>query len=109
MQPIITDNLKAIQDACKIYGVKELYVFGSAVRDDFSEQSDVDFMAEFSIQKNIHDAESVEYFYDNRERFREFLTNILTREVDLLVAGSITNKYLRYFINQEKKLIYGEA
>lgn len=37
----------AIADLCRRYGVEELAVFGSALRDDFRRESDVDFLVSF--------------------------------------------------------------
>ena len=109
MQPIITNNLKAIQDACKMYGVKELYVFGSAVRDDFSDKSDVDFMAEFVTKSNPDDIRMLRAYYDNMDEFQAHLRKIVSREVDLIQEYAIRNGYLRQLINKEKQLIYAEA
>jgi hypothetical protein len=37
----------AIADLCRRFGVEELSVFGSVLRDDFEGQSDVDFLVVF--------------------------------------------------------------
>jgi predicted nucleotidyltransferase len=37
-----------LQQICKKYNVKELYLFGSATTDDFSEDSDLDFIFKFN-------------------------------------------------------------
>ncbi len=45
MAPLITENIDQIIAACKRHHLKNLYVFGSAVREnDFNEDSDVDFL-----------------------------------------------------------------
>ncbi|MGK7389518.1 MAG: nucleotidyltransferase family protein, partial [Candidatus Cyclobacteriaceae bacterium M2_1C_046] len=42
-----TEQLKQL---CKKYNVKELYLFGSATTDDFSADSDLDFIVKFDRQ-----------------------------------------------------------
>lgn len=39
--------LEALRALCLKYGVSELAVFGSALRDDFSDTSDIDFLVRF--------------------------------------------------------------
>ncbi len=40
---------------------------------------------------------------------KEDLERLLGREVDLIQYNRIRNKYLRHFINQDKKLLYAAA
>jgi predicted nucleotidyltransferase len=48
MQADITNNLAALADICRRYGVARLEVFGSAARDDFDPaRSDADFLVTF--------------------------------------------------------------
>lgn len=52
MAPLITENIDQIIAACKRHHLKNLYVFGSAVREnDFNEDSDVDFLYNFKKKK----------------------------------------------------------
>ena len=39
-----------LQQLCKKFNVKELYLFGSATTDNFSEDSDLDFLVKFDRQ-----------------------------------------------------------
>ena len=39
--------LEAIGELCRRYGVRELAIFGSALRDDFRRDSDIDLLVEF--------------------------------------------------------------
>ena len=109
MQPILTENMDKILSACQQHGVKELYAFGSAVRDDFNDASDVDFLADFRDLPDPENLDKLTRFYDNIDHLKEQLETILGRDVDLLQERWITNKYLRYFIDREKKLIYAAA
>lgn len=49
----LTLPLEAIGNVCRRYGVRELAIFGSALRDEFGVESDVDFLVEFDPQARI--------------------------------------------------------
>lgn len=40
-------NTDDLADICRRYQVRELAIFGSALRDDFGEESDIDVLVEF--------------------------------------------------------------
>jgi predicted nucleotidyltransferase len=108
MSPLIKNNRQKIFDLCKKHHVKELYVFGSAVRDDFNENSDVDFLYEFDTSgidfNNLKDAP-----YDYADNFFDLkfsLEEMLNRDVDLLPMNEIKNPYLKQSIDEDKILIY---
>ena len=106
MIEIVKYNLNAIADACKKHHVKELFLFGSAARpQDFTDKSDVDILVNF---KNLplETNEQVFYVVENRDKLQENLKKIFNREVDLIEGKNISNKYLKYFINKDKKLLY---
>ncbi len=109
MQSIISENLTAIADACRAHRVKELYVFGSAVREDFSAESDVDFLTEFLEPANPDNTQQLLAYYENMDSLEDQLRAIVLRNIDLIQERAIKNKYLRHFINEEKKLIYAAA
>jgi predicted nucleotidyltransferase len=109
MNAIIENNKNQIIELCKQHEVKELYVFGSVVRDDFNDESDVDFLAAFNFQPNPENIKELEKYFTNQDELAENLKQILKRDVDLLIEKNIRNKYLRYLISKEKKLIYAAA
>ncbi len=86
-----------VSELCKTFGVKKLYIFGSAVRNDFSESSDIDFLLSF---------------HEGSSQFRRYfamkhgLENIFKRECDLLMEDGLRNPLLARYINQEKKVFY---
>jgi predicted nucleotidyltransferase len=107
MVELVKNNLEEIADACKKHHVKALYIFGSAARvDDFTDKSDVDFLVNFDDLPETTD-EEVFYQVENYDHLQEKLEKILSRKVDLIQEQNIRNKYLRYFINKDKKLVYG--
>jgi len=103
----IKNNIEEIGSLCKKHHVKVLYVFGSAAREkDFDENSDVDFLVTFEqLPKNTN--EDIFYSADNFENLHKKLTDIIDRKIDLIQEENIKNKFLKYFINKEKQLLYG--
>ncbi len=80
--------------------MRRLYVFGSAVREDFDPgRSDVDLLVDFAPD-------------DDRNRFRDYfalkqaLEALLGRPVDVVMARAVTNRYLEAAINAERRLVY---
>lgn len=99
MNTIITKNAEKITKACKKHKVKELYAFGSVVRDDFGKKSDVDLLYEF---KKIPVLEYADHFF----ALQEALEKIFKRKVDLLSRKSMRNKYLIRIVDSTKQKIY---
>jgi uncharacterized protein len=86
---------------CQRHKVKTLYAFGSVLTDKFNQQSDVDFVVDFS---NV----SLEEYADNYFDLKFSLQDTLKREVDLLEEKAIKNPYFKQAISQQKQLIYGQ-
>jgi predicted nucleotidyltransferase len=94
-------NREEIAAACERYGIERLYVFGSALREDFRVgESDIDLLVEFGpvdITKKFHN------FLDARKAF----TQIFRAEVDLVMHGAVKNKIIANEIDRTKRLLYG--
>ena len=106
MIDIIKNNINVIKDVCNKHYVKELFVFGSAARNnDFTSESDIDVLVNFEALP-LETNEQVFYVVENRDKLQAQLKKIFNQEVDLIEEKNISNKYLRYFINKEKKLLY---
>lgn len=67
--------MEKIREICRRYHVRELAIFGSAVRGDFRPDSDVDFLVEFEPEAHI----GLSQFMGLREE----LSALVRREVDL--------------------------
>jgi predicted nucleotidyltransferase len=102
MNTLIYNSLDKIVESCEKHSVKSLEVFGSATRNDFNENSDVDFLYEFDKGK-IAELD----YADNYFEFLFSLEDILSRKVDLLPQEKLRNPYLIKRINEEKIKIYG--
>lgn len=89
-----------IYKLCKQYKVKTLYAFGSVLTDNFNNQSDIDFIVDFS---NI----PVEDYADNYYDLKFSLQDTLKRKIDLLEEKAIKNPYFIKNVSNKKHLIYG--
>jgi len=91
--------LDRIAEICRRYGVTELSVFGSAVRDDFGPDSDVDFLYVLSENSTLG-WEIVD--------LRDALQEAVGRDVDI-----VPKNYLHWVIRDrvlaEAEVIYAAA
>lgn len=77
------------------YGVKSLGIFGSFVRNEAKENSDIDFLIEFyPEQKN----------FDNFMELAFFLQNLLGRKVEIVTPQSLS-KYIGPYILKEVEYV----
>ncbi len=96
---IISQYQNQIQKLCRKHSVSELFIFGSVLRDSFNEESDIDFVVDFSDV-------SLEDYADNYFDLKFSLERLLKRDVDLLERKAIRNPYLLESIDSTKKLVY---
>ncbi len=90
-----------LEKICQKFGITELSLFGSAIRDDFSEASDVDILVNF-------EKESVPTLF-RFEELRLELQELFGRDIDLLTKRSIEksrNRYRRQEILGNHRVIY---
>jgi predicted nucleotidyltransferase len=80
-------NIEKIKNLCAKHKVSKLFVFGSVLKDTFTNESDIDLVVDF-------------------EKLDQ-LESIFNRPVDLLEEKGIRNPFLRKQIDNEKRLIYG--
>ena len=101
MSILTTTNKDESAATCRRYGIERLFVFGSALRNDFRPgESDIDLLAEFGpvdITKRFH------AYLDARNEFKK----IFQAEVDLVMHGAVKNKIIANEIERTKKLLYG--
>ena len=92
---------ESIEAFCKKWDVVELSLFGSALREDFRPDSDVDVMVEF--------APGVHLSLFDMVRMEDELREIFGREVDLVVKSTIArsrNPLRRKAILDASEVIY---
>jgi predicted nucleotidyltransferase len=91
---------KRIEEFCKRYHIKKLSLFGSALRDDFSPESDLDILVEF-------DPAHMPGFIRLAGMEIE-LTEILGRKVDMRTAQDLS-RYFRDEVLNSSKVQYAEG
>jgi predicted nucleotidyltransferase len=92
-------NKEKIKDLCDKHQVKEMYLFGSILTDQFNESSDIDILIQFL------NVELSEYF-DNYMDLKEKLELLFQRPIDLVENQAIRNPIFRKIIEREKQLVY---
>lgn len=97
---LIKNNISEIEKLCNKHHVTELYVFGSVTKENFSTNSDVDFLVRF---QNIEPRE----YFDNYMDLKESLEELLSRNVDLVEIQTVKNPILKRSINRDKISLYG--
>ncbi len=88
-----------IEDFCRRWKIKEMSVFGSALREDFGPDSDIDFLVTFLEQARWS-------LFDWVEMIDE-LKKITGRDVDLVERDSLRNPFRRRSILAGMEVIYG--
>lgn len=87
-----------IADFCRRWKVTEFALFGSAVRDDFRPDSDVDVLVTF-------EADAPWSLWD-LSRMRAELERVFGREVDLVEKKALRNPFRRQAILSNQRVIY---
>jgi predicted nucleotidyltransferase len=97
---ILASKIESIAQACARYGVSRLYVFGSALRDDFRlGASDVDLLVEFRPMDPFALADA--YF-----GLLESLRSLVGTDIDLVMADALKNRYIAADIERSKQVVY---
>ena len=82
------------------HNVEQLFVFGSVTTENFSKQSDIDILIQFSSTIDPAD------YFNNYMDFKEALESLLNREVDIVENQAVKNPVFRKILDRDKKLIY---
>ena len=93
-------KIRQLQELCEVGKVKSLYAFGSVIREDFNELSDIDLVVDFE--------ENDPFTYTDLYLNLKFkLELLLKRQVDLLEERAIKNPLFRQQLESTKVKIYG--
>ena len=82
---------------CRLYGVRELSLFGSAIRSDFGPESDVDVLVEFQPEVQP----SLFRIVDMQDE----LSKVFGRRVDLVTQRSLS-RHLRDEVLLNREVLY---
>ncbi|MDO8880111.1 MAG: helix-turn-helix domain-containing protein [Coriobacteriia bacterium] len=88
-----------IEAACIRHHVKRLDAFGSVLRDDFTPESDIDFLVDFLPV----DARGFSHPYWSLADELEF---IFGRSIDLVMVSAVTNPYLTDELESSRETLY---
>lgn len=98
---IITNNLPQIKTICQKHYVKELYVVGSATREDYQFYSYIDLLVDFEKEEDNNE------FTQNYFCFKEELIYAFKKPIDLLFYKEALESKIKTQIEKDKVLIYG--
>jgi uncharacterized protein len=93
--------LPQVIELFKKHKIKKAYIFGSALTDNFNNDSDVDFLV--NLQDGLNPVDAGEHLWDLEYELKD----LLKRDVDLLTERSLRNPYFISEVNSTKVLIYG--
>jgi predicted nucleotidyltransferase len=99
MQKLMDSHLSDIQEVCKRRHVRNLYVFGSALTNRFTDKSDIDFLVDFG-------AIPLEDYADNYFDLCADLEAVLGRRVDVVTMRSIKNPYFESEVLKTRQLVF---
>ena len=88
-----------VAEFCRKHHIKKLAIFGSVLRDDFRDNSDIDLLVEFEPGQTP----GLAFF-----AMQEELSSILGRKVDLNTPQCLS-RYFRDKVLQEAVVQYGEG
>jgi predicted nucleotidyltransferase len=91
-------NYEDVVPICIKYNLSELSVFGSSIRDDFTENSDVDFLVAY---RDIWNNDPWDFIY-----IKEDFVKLLNRNVDVVDRDAIKNPIRKKNILSSREIIY---
>jgi hypothetical protein len=92
-------NEAGIELFCRKYGVQELSLFGSVLRDDFAPESDVDALIALQPGQLM----TAEKFLDMRDELSAMFGG---REIDLVQKRLLKNPFRRHEILTTREVVY---
>ncbi len=91
---------KGLEELCRRYHVRKLYLFGSSLRSDFDpERSDLDFLVEFD---DPPDGRAARQYFGLLGELRA----LLGRPVDLVDADAIRNPWFRKSLEATRRELF---
>jgi uncharacterized protein len=96
MTPLIKNNLHTITQLFRKYNTERAFLFGSAAKGNFNEDSDIDFL--FSFPQSM----DYEVYADNYFCLLYELQDLLKRDVELVAEKTLKNPFLIESIEESK-------
>ncbi len=98
MSPHVNINREQIIIFCQKRKISELSFFGSVLRDDFTQDSDIDILVEFFSNSGWSLYEWID--------MQQELETMFNRKVDLVSKKGIRNPYRRKAILSDREVFY---
>ena len=96
---VLQKSKKRIAEICRRYEIRELSLFGSQVRGDFTEKSDFDFLVEFQPEARIS--------FITLGKIQEELEGIVHKPVDLVPKDGL-KPLIRKPVLTEAEIVYAD-
>ena len=90
-----------IQEFCERWKIEEFSLFGSVLRNDYTEASDVDCLVSFSPD--------AEWSLFDLVDMKDELTEIFNRPVDLVLRSALRNPFRRRSILNSREVIFARS
>lgn len=97
---LIKEHINELNQLCESNYVSALYIFGSYATNTFKENSDIDFLVEFSGVEPLN-------YFDNYLDFKINLEKLFSKNIDLVEIQTIKNPILQKAIDRDKIMLYG--
>ena len=97
----ISLSYSEISDICSRYSIVELGVFGSSLRDDFGDASDIDFLVTFKSDAKISLFDIMDLEEELKKKFN--------REIDVVEKEALRNPYRRRNILETSEIVYAAS
>lgn len=97
----ISTQQEALNKLFKQHKVDSAFVFGSVTSEDFTDDSDIDILVNFS--KNLDPLEQGELWWSLYDQLRD----LFQRNIDLVTESSLKNPYFINQVDKTKQAIYG--
>jgi len=98
MKPHVQLDRDTLAAFCRKWRIRELSVFGSALRDDFGPESDLDLLVSFEPGTPLD--------IDTLLEMKEELEAYSGRSVDLVEKEALRNPWRKYEILKTREVIY---
>jgi predicted nucleotidyltransferase len=103
MNQLVRDKISELKNICEKYLVSKLFLFGSALKEDFNTNSDLDFAVVF--RDTLTPLEIGEAFFE----LLSDLEQLFNRKIDLLSYRVVKNPIFKAELDKTKKTLYAAA
>ena len=98
MNPQVQLDRSVLAAFCRKWRIRELSIFGSALRDDFGPESDLDFLVSFEPEAPL----DIDWLLDMKEE----METRFGRPVDIVEKEALRNPWRKYEILRTREVIY---